>query len=191
MGVNKLLLAYRGEPLVRRAARAALEAGLSPVVVVLGREAALTQAALDGLPCRLVLNPDPARGQGSSLSLGLADLAEQTEEVEAAVVVLADMPLVTASLIAALVERWRSGGAPLVLADYGGVVAPPALYARALFSELDAAGEQPGRRVVARHRAEASLVPFPPEALADVDRPGDLERLEGLEPPGGISARRP
>jgi molybdenum cofactor cytidylyltransferase len=191
MGVNKVLLEFQGEPLVRRAARAALAAGLSPVVVVLGHQAALAAAALEGLPCRLAVNPDPTRGQGSSLALGLADLSDSGESVAAAVVLLADMPLVTASLISSLVERWRGGGAPLVLADYGGVVAPPALYSRALFGELDAAGDQPGKRVVARRRGEAALVPFPPEALADVDRPGDLERLADRARPGTLQGSAP
>ena len=49
MGRNKMLLELEGEPLVRRAARRALEAGLTPVVVVLGHEADRARAALAGL----------------------------------------------------------------------------------------------------------------------------------------------
>jgi len=175
MGSNKLLLELEGEPLVRRAARCALEAGLDPVVVVVGHEAGRTEAALLGLRCQVVQNPDHARGQGSSLAAGLAALPPGAG---AAVVLLADMPLVAAPQVAALVERYRASAAPLVLADYAGVLAPPALYARALFAELCGPGDAPGKQVVARHRAEALTVPFPAGALADVDVPGDLDRLE-------------
>jgi molybdenum cofactor cytidylyltransferase len=87
------------------------------------------------------------------------------------------MPLVSAGMIAALVERWRGSSAPLVRSDYGGVAAPPTLYDRALFAELDAPGDRPGRGVVARHRGQALSVAFPAEALADVDTPEDLARL--------------
>jgi molybdenum cofactor cytidylyltransferase len=174
MGANKLLLEMGGEPLLRRAAGAALAAGLAPLVVVLGHEADLAKAALEGLPCRTVHNPDHAAGQGTSLRAGLAALPV---EVAAAVVLLADMPLVTAGMIAALAERYRSSTAPLVLSDYGGVAAPPTLYDRALFAELDAPGDRPGQQVVARHRAAALSVAFPAEALADVDLPDDLARL--------------
>jgi molybdenum cofactor cytidylyltransferase len=174
MGTPKVLLELDGEPLLRRAARAALAGGLAPLVVVLGPDPARAEAALAGLPCRPVLNPEHAAGQGTSLRAGLAALPA---EAAAAVVLLADMPLVSAGMIAALVERYRGSSAPLVLSDYGGVTAPPTLYDRALFAELDDPGERPGQRVVARHRAEALSVTFPAESLADVDTPGDLARL--------------
>lgn len=179
-GANKLLLPFDGEPLVRRAARAALAAGLDPLVVVVGHQAPLVEEALLGLPCLLVRNPDPARGQGSSLRLGLDALPARSG---ASVVLLADMPRVTASLLAALVEGYRRSGAPLVLADYGGTLAPPVLYERALFAELTDPSDAPGKQVVARHRDRAHRVPFPPEALLDLDLPADLARH--LQPEGG------
>jgi len=174
MGSNKLLLELDGESLLRRAAMSALAAGLAPVVVVLGHEAARGEATLRGLACTTVLNPEFVLGQGSSLAVGLRALPAGAV---AAVVLLADMPLVTASMIEALQARWRATGAPLVLSDYAGVLAPPALYTRALFGELCSAGEAPGKQVLARHRAAALTVPCPAAALADVDRPGDLEGL--------------
>ena len=45
-GRNKMLLQLEGESLLRRAARRALAAGLSPVVVVLGHEADRARAEL-------------------------------------------------------------------------------------------------------------------------------------------------
>jgi len=172
MGQDKLLLEVGGEPLLRRAVREAVAAGLDPVVVVLAPGAEPARRALSGLACEPVENPDPARGQGSSLAAGLAALPV---EVAAAVVVLPDMPRVTGAMLATLVERWRETGASLVLSEYGTTVAPPVLYARALFPELvGAAGEHPGKAVVGRHRAVAEVVRWPLSALADVDTPADL-----------------
>jgi molybdenum cofactor cytidylyltransferase len=174
MGSNKLLVQLEGESLLRRAARIALEAGLDPLVVVLGHQADRCEEELCGLECRPVVNPDHALGQGSSLEAGLRALPAGTG---AAVVLLADMPLVTPAMVRALVARWHATGAALILSDYDGVLAPPALYARALFDELSAGGEAPGKRVLARHRTEALTLPVPAAALADVDRPEDLGRL--------------
>jgi len=178
-GANKLLAEVDGEPLVRRAARVALEAGLAPVLVVTGHQAALAEAALVGLPCRAVRNPAPSRGQGTSLRAGLEALPP---EVEGAVVLLADMPLVTAAMVAALAARWREGDVALVGSRYGesdeeAVPAPPVLYGRALFAELTEPGDRPGREVVRRHRAEAAWLRWPAAAALDLDAPGDLARL--------------
>lgn len=173
MGVNKLLLALEGECLVHRAARVASEAGLDPVLVVLGHEAAHVAAALGGLPCRVVPNPRHALGLNTSLEAGLAAVPAGAS---AAVVLLADMPLVTPPMIRAVVDRHGEAGAALVASRYGGVVAPPVLYARALFGELRGGeGEGRGREVLRRHAGEVSFVDWPAQALADVDEADDLE----------------
>lgn len=173
MGRNKLLLRLEGETLLRRAARRALSAGLDPVIAVLGREVEAGREALAGLACRIARNPEPGAGMGRSIAAGLAALPEASR---AAVVLLADMPLVEASMIAALVERFLAGGAPLVASRYGEVLAPPTLFARELFAELAGeAGE--GRAGALRRRLgeRAAVVDQPAGAVLDVDRDEDLE----------------
>src|SRR5512139_2294808 len=72
MGRNKLLLDAAGEPLVRRVTRQALDAGLAPVIVVVGFEEPLVRQALAGLPCEFVPNPDFAAGINGSVQRGIA-----------------------------------------------------------------------------------------------------------------------
>jgi len=182
MGRNKLLLPLDGEPLVRRAARRAVEAGLEPLIVVVGHEADRVREALVGIPCRVVVNPEWSRGQSASLSAGVAAVPP---EAEAAVVLLADMPFVDADSIRAVVARWRETGAPLVSSRYGEVPAPPTLYAPALLAELRGGeGEGRGREVVRRNRTHAAWVDRPAGALADVDVPEDLERARSAAETG-------
>jgi molybdenum cofactor cytidylyltransferase len=183
MGGNKLLLEIQSETLLRRSARRGLEAGLEPLVVVLGHESERARAELDGLGCLPVENPDYAQGVTSSLRAGLRALPADTP---ATVVLLADMPFVTAEMIAALVERYRATAAPVVVSSYEGVDAPPMLYDRILFGELAAmgsgatgtagAGGGCGRQVVKRHRHEAEVLSWPAAALADCDLPEDYRR---------------
>jgi molybdenum cofactor cytidylyltransferase len=175
MGTNKLLLEIEGETLLRRSARMALAAGLSPLVVVLGHEAERTTLEVAGLDCETTVNGDYEAGIVTSLRAGLAALPPA---VSAAVVMLADMPFVTAGMVAALVTRYQQTTAPLVISDYEGVLAPPMLYDRALFPALLAMDDgRCGRQVVQRHRAEAEVLAWPAAALADVDVPADVERL--------------
>ncbi len=180
MGVNKLLLRVDGETLVARAARAAADAGLDPVIVVLGHEAERVRRALDGVPFRPLFHAQHASGQASSFRAGIAAVPD---EAGAAVVILADMPYVTAEMIGAVAALHRETGAPLVLSDYGGVAAPPTLYARPLFAEI-AEGDEPGREIIRRRRGHARTVSWPADRLADLDEPKDLERLASGKPPG-------
>jgi molybdenum cofactor cytidylyltransferase len=173
MGRNKLLLRIGGEPLVRRVARAAVEADLAPVLVVVGPDADLVREALAGLPCQPVANPRHALGMSASLDAGFAAVPGH---VDAGVVLLADMPFVDAAAIRAVVAP-HARGARITTARYGGVPAPPTLYDRALFAELrGGVGEGRGREMVRRHAAEVVFVDFPASALSDVDEAGDLER---------------
>jgi molybdenum cofactor cytidylyltransferase len=183
-GENKLLLTLDGEPVVARAARAAIEARLEPVIVVVGHEADRVRGALRTLPCQLVVNADHELGKGTSLQAGITE-ASFGSEARAAVVMLADMPFVTTAMISTLVERYRASGAPMVISRYGEVNAPPILYDRSLFPELLALpGEACGKEMMRRHRAEAAVIDWPEAALADIDVPDDYQRArEATEKP--------
>jgi molybdenum cofactor cytidylyltransferase len=159
---------------VRRTVRASLDAGLDPVVVVLGHEAERVRQAIWGLGCRTVVNPDHAKGVRLSVQVGIGEVSE----ARAAVVILADMPFVTAAMVRSLVDSYREGTSPLVSSQYGDVNAPPTLYDRSLFAEMLAmTGEGCGKQVVRRHLHEAAFVSWPAAALADVDLPEDYERI--------------
>ena len=181
MGRNKQLLMLDGEAVVARAVRTAFAAGLSPVLLVVGHEAELVRGAVGSQPIIAVENPDPARGIHSSLRTGFAALAAHAAGVEAAVVILGDMPLVTAAMVKRLVEQWHSRRAPLAISLYDDVVAPPILYDASLFTELATLEDEGcGKRVVKRHRAEAIEARWPAWALADLDEPEDVARAEQL-----------
>ena len=173
MGRNKLLLDLGGETMVRRTVRAAIGGGVDQVVVVLGHDEPLVRAELAGLPCTLVVNPDHAQGAGTSVRTGVRQVGAVAD---ALVVVLADMPYVTAEMIATLVARYRETRAPLVVSHYGAVQAPPTLYDRALFEELlSIPSERGAKQVVRRHEEAAVVLPWPESARRDVDVPADYE----------------
>jgi molybdenum cofactor cytidylyltransferase len=175
MGRNKMLLPIEGVSLLRRAARVALDAGLDPLFVVLGHDPEAARRELKGLACETVFNPDYARGIGTSLRVGIGAIPSGAR---AAMMVLADMPRVTAAMIETIAARYRNTGAPLVISEYAGIEAPPVLFDRALFGELlEADAEESGKRVLRRHGAVAVRVPWPREALADIDLREDYARL--------------
>lgn len=175
MGRNKLLLQLGGRSVLRRAVDTALAAGLDPVLVVVGHQREQAESELRDARCKLVANPDYQDGVNTSLRTGIRAVPEGCP---AAVVMLADMPLVTPAMLRTMLEQYRGGRAPLVVSSYEGVDAPPILYDRLLFDELAVLeGEGCGKKVVKRHTEEALRLPWPALALTDLDLPGDVDRV--------------
>lgn len=153
---NKLLVPVDGVPVVCRVATAFVGAGLQPVLVVTGYQAADVRAALSGFPLTFVHNPEYESGQSRALVRGLTALPDF---IDAAVIGVADQPFLTAAIIRRLVGRFRSHPAPLVVPRYGGQRGNPVLFAPTLFPELLAVeGDQGGRAVVALHAHDAAWV---------------------------------
>lgn len=175
MGSPKQTLQFRGESLLRRAARAALSAGCRPVIVVTGANAELSRGELDGLDVREVLNASWQTGMASSVRAGVEALAGT--DADAAVLMLCDQPHVTAEVVSGLVAAHRATGSHVVASTYGGGFGVPALFGRALFGELARLeGAAGAKQVIKRHASEAHFLPFP-NGEVDVDTPDDFSRL--------------
>lgn len=138
MGDNKVLLPWRdGRPIVACVAALYTSAGIDPVIVVTGRDAAEVRAAVADLPARCVHNPDYASGEMlSSVKVGLGALPEG---LAGAFIQPADMPCVPQAVIGALAAAHKPGwnvaprfegqrGHPVLLdrARWGAMLALPA-----------------------------------------------------------------
>lgn len=174
MGQPKQALIWRSQPLVRHVAQAALEAGLAPVMIVVGSAAEQVEAAVQGLPVQLVHNPEWQLGQSSSVKVGVSALPAETG---AAVFLLADQPRIPVQLIVSLMEAHAATLSPLAAPLVQGRRANPVLLDRAVFPDLLAlSGDQGGRALFARYAAH--WVPWhDPTILQDIDTPEDYQRL--------------
>ena len=165
---NKLLLELNGEPLVRRSVQTLLESGFERVTVVTGREPAVIQAALEGLPCDFAFNPQFATA-GMEASLRTAVLSLEPT-VDALLFTLADQVFVTSAMYRALLEG--IGDAPIAASRFGEVIAPPHLFARELFAVLGTPGNG-AKPLIHKHLERVVFVDQPPEGLFDLDTPED------------------
>ena len=180
-GPNKLLAKLSAKPLVRIVAEAALASRAAPVVVVTGHEAPAVRGALDGLGVRFVHNPDYAEGLSTSLRAGIASLGPESG---GALVLLADMPRVTAAMIDRLIDAFRpEEGAAIVVPTVEGSRGNPVLWGRRYFGELvEITGDTGGRDLIAAHRDALREVELGPAAAVDLDTP------EALQAEGGVFA---
>jgi CTP:molybdopterin cytidylyltransferase MocA len=176
MGSPKQLIVHEGEPLVRRVAVAAVDAGASPVVVVLGANAAMIAPALSGIASvRTVVNPEWSKGLASSLAAGLSALFEHAS-CDGVLVTLADQPLVDAAalrrLLAAFDDKRR-----IVASAYNNTVGVPAVFAREHVDDLLRLTGDAGAGSWLRSRSnEVTRIPLDVAAL-DIDTPSDAARL--------------
>ncbi len=173
-GRPKFLLDWHGKPFLRRIAETALEAGLDPVVVVVGAVVRPAIESLRDLPVDIVINPGWAEGQSSSIRGGITALPENTG---AAIFLLADQPQVDAGLIRALVDSHRRGLSQLVAPFVGDRRANPVLFDQVTFGDLMALqGDVGGRAVFQKH--DLQRLPWDDDSmLLDVDTPEDYRRL--------------
>ena len=171
---NKLLFEADGEPLVRRAAGAALASLAVDVIAVTGHEADLIATALAGLDLRIVHNPDYRDGLSTSLKAGISAVPEGRT---GALVMLADMPRISTDIIDLLIERFEEGGGTHICVPVrDGRRGHPVLWPRRFFPQLlEVSGDTGGRDLLNQFAAEISAVEVDtPDIHFDVDVPGDL-----------------
>lgn len=174
LGQPKQLVEWRGRALVWHAARAAMDAGLSPVVVVTGAEADGVATALQGDPVELAYNPRWLSGQSTSVVAGLEAVEGRAEAV---CFLLADMPRIPPDLIRREVEAHRRTLSPIVAPWAGGRWANPALFDRAVFDSLRSLRGDRGGRALFDHYP-VLRIEWDESILLDVDTPDDLANLE-------------
>ncbi len=175
---NKLLIAGAGgRPMVTRVVDQALGSAARPVLVVLGHQADAVAQALAARPVRLVHAADHAEGLSASLRAGLAALPD---DVDAALVCLGDMPLVTAHMLDRLLAAYDPDeGRTIVLPTFRGRPGNPMLWDRRWFADIAALRGDSGARQLLAARAEHAVeVEIGEDAvLRDFDTPDTLGGL--------------
>ena len=182
-GRPKALVELDGRTLAERGVTMLRAGGADPVLIVTG--AAQVDLGPDH-QARTVYNGEWRTGMGSSLRAALRALTELEvgQEAGAAVVALADQPLVGAEAVGRLIAAYRAG-AGVAVAAYGGKPRNPVLLAREHWPEVIAAatGDQ-GARAFLRARPElVTLVECGDTGRPDdIDTPADLERIAVSRP---------
>lgn len=172
-GVTKLLSDFGGKPLVVHAVAAALASTARPVVVVTGHVAEAVRAALADAPVNFRHNADYAAGMATSLKAGLAALPADCPGV---VILLADMPLVSAAAIDAVIACFSATpGLAAVIPTVAGEPAHPVLIGRTLFAAVAGLSGDRGARALFDGRPDvAKLELGDPRLLIDTDTPEAL-----------------
>lgn len=178
MGRPKALLPAGGSTFVRTILTALRDGGVADAVVVVrpGRDDVIAEVEAVRYG-RAVTNPGADAGQLSSLLTGLDAIDE--DGLDAALVTLVDVPLVSAATIRLLLARAAVSRAAIVRAVHGGRHGHPVIFKRQVFAALRAADPAVGAKEVVRAARVEDVEVDDPGVLVDVDTPLDYARLFG------------
>ncbi|HUB43108.1 MAG TPA: nucleotidyltransferase family protein [Streptosporangiaceae bacterium] len=189
LGRPKALVVVGGQSMARRGITLLRDGGTDPVIVVTGATGsdagvAGSDAGVAGQAGRArgvisVHNPDWSAGMGSSLAVGLGAVPD---ECAAAVVALADQPLVGPEAVRRLLAA-HAAGASVAVACYDGRPRNPVLIGREHWPEVIAlaSGDVGARPFLRAHSDLVTEVECGDTGRPDdVDSPDDLARIEAL-----------
>jgi molybdenum cofactor cytidylyltransferase len=185
MGRTKALLPIGsgGQVFVTHLAATLFDGGADDVIVVVGADGEAIRDRLKQIRpfVRVVENAEWERGQLSSLHVALG--SAERPGVRGVMVIPVDVPLVSASTVAALRAAYACGRWLVVRPARGARHGHPVIFDRALFAELRAADPAKGARAVVRAHGDRvldlELEEDDPGAFIDIDTPEEYERYVG------------
>jgi len=175
---NKLTLPVGGSPMVARVIDALEGSHVQRILVVTGHEPERIREALAGRQVELVHNPDYADGIATSIRAGIEAL---DDDVDGALMALADMPWVGTEVINRLVDAFASAAElSIFIPMFGSKRGNPVLWGSQHFPELLALrGDVGGKALFHRHSSSICYVDVEsPGVHVDVDTPEALHELE-------------
>lgn len=181
MGSPKALLDVEGETFLDRLIRLFSHAVTSIIVVVGHQEATIRAGSRRASEVTFVTNPDPERGQLSSLQCGLAVVPPGTDGV---IFTPVDYPSVQLSTVVRVVTEFKknSQSAFVVVPQYAGRRGHPVCIASGLIPRfLDLPPASQAREVIRENYGRTLLV--------DVQDPGILRDVDNREDYGKLLAR--
>ena len=188
-GGGKLLSPFGGETLISATLNGLREAPVDEIILVVGKQAEELRRVCEPYGTCVVDNPDWEEGMSTSVRSGLGAMKPGTQ---AAVVLLADQPLVGSEAVARLVAAFENGSV-VAVATYGGAARNPVLFARKVWSllEEELSGDEGARGFIRRHPELVTEVPCDDVAdPADVNTVEDLNRLEERVAAGAAPEQR-
>jgi len=178
MGSPKALLDYKGRTFVETICANMRAAGIYDITIVLGRHAEEIQKNWPGNCERVVVNPNPAEGQISSLKIALANMPGYAK---AAVMALVDQPMVNDSVYKDLIDVWQKNPGAVVLPRYKGKRGHPLILDASVWPLCQRAPSDKGLHWVIHHEdAKVLDVDVNEESvIMDVDTPEQYKALTG------------
>ncbi len=175
-GGGKLLYEVEGEPMISHSLRLLGSIEFASRVCVVRREDRVIQTLAQENGCAVVINPDPERGVGTSVSIGTETVLLLERELEGIFYAVSDQPYLTRESVLKLMDAFEQHSDRIVSLSYRGTRGNPVIFPQSCRSELMQLREDIGGGAVLRRHPEMLL-------LVEAGSARELEDLDTRDAP--------
>ncbi|WP_425408023.1 nucleotidyltransferase family protein [Hyphococcus sp.] len=174
---DKLLTEIAGAPLLFWSLKSLLHAGLPQIIVVAGENHGAVRPLVDAGRAKIIVNPDPEAGLGSSIATGAGAVNARSAAV---FICLGDMPALPGGIFSQLAKRLNEDPQiDAIRPTHNGRRGHPVLFhTRNLAALKDLHGDKGASKLFHRHGFHLETMATAGDGvLQDVDTPADLNRI--------------
>jgi len=175
-GQPKQNLIFQNQTLLNRAIETAMASTCRPIIVITGAYAELLDTPIESPDLRVVFNANWEEGMSSSIRMGI-EIMKDNQDIDRALIMLCDQPLVTPSLIKEMLEKQQKSGKDIVGCSYNNTIGVPVLFDQTIFKELLLLeGHEGAKKILKNHPNDIATISFD-GGILDIDTQEDYERL--------------
>ena len=176
-GINKLLLPYKGEAIIKTVCQTLIDSFLDPVFVVIGFEYKKVAKSLPKSLDKIIYNNDWSKGMAKSINNAIASLPNN---IDVNMIILGDMPLIKVKTINKLIDSFlKNNGEKIIYADHFGEQVNPVIFPKKYFNKiLDLDGDKGCKNIISQNRKNSLGVSIDSsEVIFDCDTKEDYSDL--------------
>jgi molybdenum cofactor cytidylyltransferase len=177
LGRPKQLLPFQGKNLLTHIVTEGTDAGLAPLVVVLGAFIEDITAALPAQGIEIAYHPNWQAGMASSIATGISALLSSHPASEAVIIAVCDQPYISAELLRQMIDERARSEKGIVACTYAGIIGTPVLFSRPYYMTLAAlSGDGGAKKLLQQFKDDVAVISFPQGQL-DIDTEEDYQMI--------------
>lgn len=161
-GNIKQLLQFNNKTFIQHVIDEAVDAELSPVVVVTGAYADKVSEKIKDKNATVVFNEHWRKGMASGIFAGLHKALEINSKIESVIITVCDQPFISSSLFKQLLKMHEDNTQNIVASSYADTTGTPVLFSQKYFNALlSLQGHEGAKKILLANKADVSTVDFP------------------------------
>ncbi|MBT8263932.1 MAG: nucleotidyltransferase family protein [Eudoraea sp.] len=176
MGELKQLMPWKDTTLLGNAIQIGKNCKGRNTYAILGAQANKVIETIREEGCTFLINTNWELGMGSSLSYGIQDIASQEDSPDAILVTVADQPYMNTAHLNTIINLYSKSNKKIIATEYKSKLGVPAIFDKALFSELkDLSGDIGASNIIKEHQSDSIGVKAG-KKLIDLDTQSDYKK---------------